>query len=459
VIASSTELAIELRKIVGHDHVLSENDLTAGYSVDWTGRFVGSTPIVVRPSDTEETASVVELLNRNSIPLIPQGGNTGLVGGSVPMSGEVLLSLKRLNTLEPVDGLALQVTVGAGATLAETQAHVREHDFEIGVDLAARDSCTIGGMIATNAGGINVLRYGAMREQLIGVEAVMSDGTVIKHLEGLEKDNTGYHLPSLLAGSEGTLAVITKARLRLRPQLPERVTALIAFESVHDAVTVSTRLRQKLPSLHALEAIFSSAMTLVSAHIGAQIPVGPNGKAWLLVEVASGTDPFEEFQQALQNCGDTILDVAVATDDRSRSNLWKFREQITEAIAVTGTPHKLDVTIGLSRLEKFIGEIPEVVKLADPNSLTYLFGHLGDGNVHVNVVGIDGSEPSNVVESAVLNYVASLGGSISAEHGIGTAKKSYLHLNRTSDELRFFRNIKMALDPNNIMHPNCLLSD
>ena len=229
VIASSPELAIELRKIVGHDHVLSENDLTAGYSVDWTGRFVGSTPIVVRPSNTEETASVVELLNRNSIPLIPQGGNTGLVGGSVPMSGEVLLSLKRLNALEPVDGLALQVTVGAGATLAETQAHVREHDFEIGVDLAARDSCTIGGMIATNAGGINVLRYGAMREQLIGVEAVMSDGTVIKHLEGLEKDNTGYHLPSLLAGSEGTLAVITKARLRLRPQLPDKSYRLDRF--------------------------------------------------------------------------------------------------------------------------------------------------------------------------------------------------------------------------------------
>jgi FAD/FMN-containing dehydrogenase len=153
------------------------------------------------------------------------------------------------------------------------------------------------------------------------------------------------------------------------------------------------------------------------------------------------------------------LDVAVATDDRSRSKLWQFREQITEAIAVTGTPHKLDVTIGLSRLEKFIDEIPKVVKRADPNSLTYLFGHLGDGNVHVNVVGIDGSEPSNVVESAVLGYVASLGGSISAEHGIGIAKKSYLHLNRTSDELRFFRNIKKALDPNNIMHPNCMLSD
>ena len=452
MIASSPELANELRKIVGHDHVLTENDLTAGYSVDWTGRFVGSTPIVVRPSNTEETASVVELLNRNSIPLIPQGGNTGLVGGSIPMSGEVLLSLKRLNTLEPVDDLALQVTVGAGVTLAQTQAHVRDHNFEIGVDLAARDSCTIGGMIATNAGGINVLRYGAMREQLIGVEAVMSDGTVIKHLEGLEKDNTGYHLPGLLAGSEGTLAIITKARLRLRPRLTEKVTALIA-------VAVSTRLRQKLPSLHALEAIFSSAMTLVSAHIGAQIPIGPNGKAWLLVEVASGTDPFEEFQQALQNCGDTILDVAVATDDRSRSKLWQFREQITEAIAVTGTPHKLDVTIGLSRLEKFIDEIPKVVKRADPNSLTYLFGHLGDGNVHVNVVGIDGSEPSNVVESAVLGYVASLGGSISAEHGIGIAKKSYLHLNRTNDELRFFRNIKKALDPNNIMHPNCMLSD
>ena len=209
----------EFESIVGASHALHEDELVASYSTDWTGRFKGSTPLVLRPGTTEEVAQILRVASDANVALVPQGGNTGLVGGSVPLRGEVVLSLLRLNVCEPVDVLAQQVTLGAGVTLAQAQNHVSPFNLAIGVDLAARDSCTIGGMIATNAGGINVVRYGPMRDQLLGVEAVTADGSSISHLEGLEKDNTGYHLPGLLAGSEGSLAVITKARLRLHPQI------------------------------------------------------------------------------------------------------------------------------------------------------------------------------------------------------------------------------------------------
>ena len=228
-----SDLGRKLRTVVGDNHLLQDADLTAGYSTDWTGRFQGHTPLVVRPANTFELAQVVILVAEAGLAIVPQGGNTGLVGGSVPLNGEIVVSTVRLDQCEAVDQLAQQVTLGAGVTLVQAQNHVASSSLVIGVDLAARDSCTIGGMIATNAGGINVLRYGAMREQVLGIEAVLADGSVISHLEGLEKDNTGYHLPSLLAGSEGTLAIITRARLRLHPYLPVRCTAMRLSSGFH----------------------------------------------------------------------------------------------------------------------------------------------------------------------------------------------------------------------------------
>ena len=211
----------EFERIVGANHALQEPDLTASYTTDWTGRFEGQSPVVLRPADTAQVAELVKVAAAAEISIVPQGGNTGLVGGSVPLNQEIIISTLRLNQCEPIDVLAQQVTVGAGVTLAALQSHASQRELDMGVDLAARDSCTVGGMIATNAGGINVVRYGAMRDQILGVEAVLSDGSIISHLEGLEKDNTGYSLPGLLAGSEGTLGIITKARLRLHPRLEE----------------------------------------------------------------------------------------------------------------------------------------------------------------------------------------------------------------------------------------------
>ena len=450
-------IAGDLAAIVGSAHVLRDPEVTQSYAIDWTRRFVGTTPIVVRPADTAETAAVMRVLSGAGIAIVPQGGNTGLVGGSVPTRGEAVVSLRRLTAREPVDELAAQVTLGAGVTLADAQAHAAATGLSVGVDLAARDSATIGGMVATNAGGINVLRYGAMRAQVLGIEAVLADGTVVSHLAGLEKDNTGYDLGGLLAGSEGTLGIITRVRLRLHPQLPERATALIAFASTDDAVAAAASLRRNVQSLHALEAVFGAAMSLVSAHLGTPPPSGPEGNAWLVAEAAGRTDPSDELAAGVAELGDLVLNAAVALDPGARQRLWAFRENVTEAISAAGIPHKLDVTLPAARLAEFVDGVPNVVLAADPDARPLLFGHLGDGNVHVNVLGPEGAEPREEVDDAVLRYVASLGGSISAEHGIGTAKLAQLHLNRSQAELAAFAAIKRALDPAKLLNPNVLL--
>ncbi|MDE0499339.1 MAG: FAD-binding oxidoreductase [Acidimicrobiaceae bacterium] len=457
----------ELADIVGPAHVLSDPEITAGYAIDWTRRFAGATPLVIRPGDTAETAAVMSSLAAARVPVVPQGGNTGLVGGSVPLAGEAVLSTRRLNVCEPVDELASQVTLGAGVTLTDAQAHAASSGLSVGVDLAARDSATIGGMVATNAGGINVLRYGAMRAQVVGIEAVLADGTVVSHLAGLEKDNTGYDLGSLLAGSEGTLGIITQVRLRLHPTQPERATALLAFETAADAVSAAAALRRSVASLHALEAVFEGAMALVSRHLGVAPPVGSLGDvshrspagdgAWLIAEAAARSDPSDELGAAVEEVDDLVVDAAVALDPAARQRLWAFRENVTEAISAAGIPHKLDVTLPAARLAEFVDGVPDVVRATDPDAQPLLFGHLGDGNVHVNVLGPGGAEPADEVDDAVLRYVAELGGSISAEHGIGTAKLAQLHLNRSKAELAAFGAIKRALDPARLLNPNVLL--
>jgi len=236
----------ELRQVVGAGLVL-DPEIVASFTTDWTGRFEGATRAVVRPASTAEVAGVIDVCRRHGIALVPQGGNTGLVGGSVPLHGEVVLSLRGLDDLGPVDEAAGQVTAGAGVTLADLQTTADAAGWAYGVDLASRQSATVGGTVATDAGGIHVLRYGDTRAQLLGVEAVLGTGAVVSHLGGLVKDTTGYHLPGLLCGSEGTLAVVTAARLRLVPPTPERTTALLAFDSAADAVAAAVVLRRALP--------------------------------------------------------------------------------------------------------------------------------------------------------------------------------------------------------------------
>jgi FAD/FMN-containing dehydrogenase len=445
-----------LRDVVG-DQVIVDHDLISSYVTDWTGRFVGTTLAVVRPASTDEVAGVVLVCRELGVPLVPQGGNTGLVGGSVPLHGEVILSLRRIDGLGPVDPAAGQVTAGAGVALSAVQQAARWAGWAYGIDLASRDSATVGGTIATNAGGTRVLRYGDTRAQVLGVEAVLGTGAVISHLGGLVKDNTGYHVPSLLCGSEGTLAVVTAARLRLVPAVSHRTVAILAFADVSHAVDASVHLRRSLTTLEAAELFLGAGLELVCSVTGMRTPFSAPSPAYLLVEVADRTDPTEALAEATGSLDRMVEEVVVATEPARRSDLWRYREAHTEAINTLGPPHKLDVTLPLGALAGFIDRVPGTVTDIAPGARTWLFGHVGDGNVHVNVTGL--APDDDRVDEGILQMVADAGGSISAEHGIGAAKRRWLDLSRTAAEISAFRDIKAALDPDGILNPHVLFPE
>src|SRR5690242_5316335 len=317
-----------LAGIVGEPHVLT-GDATAGYAVDWTGRFAGHTPAVVRPRDTAEVAAVLALCTDAGLAVVPQGGNTGLVGGGVPRHGEVVLSLTRLDRLGPVDQEAAQVTAGAGVTLGRVAA--ADPELDLGILIASRDSATVGGAVATNAGGVRVLRFGPMRAQLRGIEAVLADGTVVSHLAGLVRDNTGYDFPSLLAGSEGTLAVITQARLRLVPRLRDTVTALAGMGGLDEVHALARRAVREVPGLVSAEFFTSAGLDILVAHAGLAPPLpgkppqasgrrGPVPAAYLLLE-AAGPGALDDLAGVI---GDREAAVGESAADRAR--LWAYRE-------------------------------------------------------------------------------------------------------------------------------------
>jgi FAD/FMN-containing dehydrogenase len=451
--AGSQSIVDRLRRAVDGPVIVDE-DLLASYTTDWTGRFQGATAAVVQPGSTEEVAAVVLACRELGVALVPQGGNTGLVGGGVPRHGEVVVSLRRLDRIGAVDPLAGQVTAGAGVTLARLQEVTADTGWAYGVDLGSRGTATVGGMVATNAGGMRVLRYGDTRAQLLGVEAVLGTGRVVSHLGGLVKDNTGYHLPGLLCGSEGTLGIVTAARLRLVPAQPFRTAAVLAFPTVGDAVGASALLRRSLPSLEACELFLASGLDLVRSATGMPDPFTGTHAVYLLVEAASSTDPTTALGDAVASLPG-LEDAVVATDPVPRAALWRYRESMTEAINTLGAPHKLDVTLPAGSLAEFVDRVPGAVRAIVPEARTWLFGHAGDGNVHVNVTGL--APDDERVDDAVFALVSSYGGSISAEHGIGTAKRRWLPLARSEEEMEAFRAIKRALDPDGVLNPHVLL--
>jgi FAD/FMN-containing dehydrogenase len=446
------EFLSDCRDALGAAHVLVDADVTAGYAIDWTGRFRGSTPAVLRPGTTADVAEIVALARRHRVALVPQGGNTGLVGGGIPRVGEVVVSLGRLQRLE-VDETAAQATAGAGVPLAALQAAAAGARLAFGVDLGARDSATVGGMVATNAGGIRVLRYGAMRAQVVGVEAVLGTGAVVSRLAGLVKDNTGYDLAQLLCGSEGTLGIVTAARLRLVAPPGEVVTALVGTSSIAAAVDAAAVLRRSVAGLAALELMDGPSLRVVADHLAAPPPVAPDAGAYLLAEVDGPIDPVPALAAALDS-RPGVLEAAVATEAADRSRLWRWREAHSEVGATLGVVHKLDVTLPIAALAGFCADVVERVTRARPGAITLLFGHVGDGNVHVNVVGPPADDTA--IDDTVLGLVVERGGSISAEHGIGTAKKAWLARDRSPAEVDAMRAVKRALDPDGILNPNVL---
>ena len=454
---ADSALAGELAGIVGPRHVLTDPATMGSYETDWTRRFSGRAALVVRPGDTSEVAEVVRACARAGAAIVPQGGNTGLVGGSVPGdtgTPPVVLSTTRLTLLEPADPIAAQITAGAGVTLASLQGAAASAGMEFPVDLAARDSATVGGMIATNAGGLHVLRYGSMRAQVIGLEAVLADGSVVSRMGGLVKDNTGYDLSQLLVGSEGTLGIVTAARLRLAPRHPEKVVALLGLPDVQGALTVLGTLRRRVEGLQAAEIFFSDGLDLVREHASLPEPLPKRWAVYLVVECAGFVEQTGSLFGAFEDLDLDEQATAVAEDAAGQARLWAYRERHTEAVSAIGIPHKLDVTLPLSKLGEFEAAVRVAVSGAAPGSRLVLFGHAGDGNIHVNVVGPGPEDES--VDEAVLRLVASMGGSISAEHGIGRAKARWLELTRSPAEISALRAVKAALDPAGTLNPGVL---
>jgi FAD/FMN-containing dehydrogenase len=436
----------QLVNAIGAEHVLRVPDVMAAYVVDWTGRYQGNALCVVRPETVEQVSSILHACNIAGVGVVPQGGNTGLVGGSVPApdSGAVVLSLTRLNSMGPVDPVTGQVSVGAGVTLAALHAHAKAAGWSFGVDLAARDSATIGGMVATNAGGIHVVGNGMMRKQVLGIEAVLATGEVIRSMSGLAKNNTGYDLTQLLCGSEGTLGVITEVSLQLiRPRSTELILA--GCDSVNAALAIASRFTGQLA---AAEIMDRSGIVSVSRVTGITVPFPT--PFHVLVEVSGGVsaDSLEDLEH-----------VTLAMDSRDRENYWALRERITEAMAVecTGVSHKLDISVPLADLDTVYREITTYLDQPGVRDVV-LFGHLMDGNFHVFfTTDTDGSD-EEALDIAVLELVAAHGGSISAEHGVGHMKADHLHLSRSSAEIAAMRGIKAALDPQGILNPGVLFT-
>lgn len=442
-------LVAALRACVGDDHVLVDDDLRAGYEIDWLRQWEGRARCVVRPADTAQVAAVVRACAAEGTPIVTQGGNTGLVGGSVPRGGEVLLSTRRLDALGPVDVAAQQVTAGAGVTIEALQQHARAAGLDFAVDWGARASATVGGAVSTNAGGSRVVRFGTMRSQVMGIEAVFADGSVVSDLHGLPKQTAGPHLPSLLVGSEGTLAIVTAARLRLVPWYRSTAAALVACDSLVDAVAMLPELRA-VPSLDAVELLMPEALSVACRHLGVAPPLDPaSAGAFVMIDCAAHRDPADDLLGVL---GDRRGVLALGAQ---RHELFDIRDHVTIAIGALGTPVKLDVAVPVEHLDRLVRRVRAALARLAPAAELIVFGHLAEGNLHVNVLGAGDAGPA--VKDEVLTAAIDLGGTISAEHGIGVAKADWLERLHGPEHVAVLRAVKDALDPQGLLNPGVLL--
>jgi FAD/FMN-containing dehydrogenase len=446
--------------------VLSEAEEVAAYTTDWTRKFSGVAPAVLRPRDTDEVVRCVLACRKLGLALVPQGGNTGLVGGSVPRDGEVVLSLSRLNGIESFDAASATVQVQAGVVLQALHEDLAGRGCVFPVDLGARGSCQIGGMIATNAGGIKVLRYGHMREQVLGLEVVLADGTVLSNLNSLKKNNTGLDLKHVFIGSEGVLGIITRAVLQARPAPQALQTALLALDTRERLPELLTLLRERLRGLSSLEIITRDSIALYKEiEAGTQAPFDKDYAACVIVEEETGAGKNERdgFLERLSGVIESGLaaDAVVAESDTQARSIWRLRDGVTEAISRAGLTHKFDVTVPPGALPGFLNEMERFGEEAG-GLRTLLFGHLGDGNVHVNMI----QQPELAADEfytkgpalaeRIYGLVAELKGSISAEHGIGIAKRAYLNHSRTAEEIALMRGMKQLLDPEGLLNPGVL---
>jgi FAD/FMN-containing dehydrogenase len=462
----------QLRRICGQAHVLTEGDLSA-WEVDWRKRSYGKALAVVRPGNTEEVAQVVKACLAARVSLVPQGGNTGLVVGSTPddSGSQLVLSLQRLRAVREIDAANLTITVEAGCVLQHLQEAALQAGFLFPLSLAAEGSCTIGGNLATNAGGTQVLRYGNARELCLGLEVVTAAGEVWHGLSGLRKDNTGYDLRDLYIGSEGTLGVITAATLKLYPLPAARLTAWAAVASMDEAVDLLGLAQQHLgASLTGFEVMGQFALSLVVKHFAQlKVPFHDSAAFGVLLECSdqeSETHARAQFERLLEAALENgcVSDAVVAESLAQARQLWHVRESIPLAQAEEGLNIKHDISVPVSRIPEFVRNTDTLLQQALPGVRLVNFGHLGDGNLHYNVQAPAGGdaaaflrEHEDEVNTLVFDTVQRFGGSISAEHGVGTLKVSKLEHHKSPVALGLMRSIKTAFDPHKLMNPGKVL--
>ncbi len=448
----------ELKKIVGPKGWTTDPMDIEPRVVDWRAEVQGATPIVVSPATTKEVSAVVRVCADNGIGVVPQGGNTGMCAGAVPdESGtQVVLSLARMNAIVAVDAANFSMHVEAGCILENVQKAAENADRLFALSLGAEGSCQIGGNLSTNAGGINVLRYGTARAQVLGLEAVLADGSVVSSLRSLRKDTAGYDLKQLFIGSEGTLGIITAATLRLYPNPGPKSSALIALNSCDDAVRLLGFLRTIFAdTIDAFELISAYVFGLLEKHIpGAVLPFEIGSPWYVLAEISNGGDE-ERLQNALIDAAkaELLLDAVVAKNTAESDEFWRMRHSVAEAERAEGEALKHDVAVPVSRIEEFLRRGDRLLADLVPDAQLIVFGHVGDGNLHYNVALPVGSQDGAKVTAAVYELVTDMGGSFSAEHGVGRLKREYLPRFRGSGEIELMRTLKCALDPRGILNP------
>ncbi len=462
----------QCRSTVGASHVLTEAADKAGYLTDWRQRFTGAALAVIKPGSSAEVAAIVKLCNQFQVPVVPQGGNTGLVLGSVPdQSGNaIVLSLTRLNRIRDIDTINNTMVAESGCILKNVQDAAADAGRLFPLSLAAEGSCTIGGNLSSNAGGTAVLRYGNARELCLGVEVVTPQGEIWNGLRGLRKDNTGYDLRDLYIGAEGTLGIITAAVLKLYPQPRAQLTALAAMRTPEDALKLLTLARQRCgDALTGFELMSQLCLQLVHRHFPQlRAPFAESHSQYVLLELSdseseehAGMMLEELFANALE--ADVIQDAIAASSLAQSESLWHLREHIPLAQAEEGKNIKHDIAVPISRIGEFITNTDQLLQQQFPGCRMVTFGHLGDGNLHYNVSAPEGNaDDAFIARQAEINRVVHdsvhrFGGSISAEHGLGALKREEILRYKSELEIRLQKTIKQALDPLNLMNPGKLI--
>ena len=465
--ANYTQFLETLSAVAGRDGVLTGAD-AAPYGKDWRGRYANEALAVVFPSDTQQVSEVVKLCVTNKISIVPQGGNTSLCGGSVPLAGpipQIIINLSRMNRIRALDAINYTMTVEAGCKLESLYAAPEAVDrlFPLGLTAVA-PHCEIGGNLSTNAGGINVLRYGTARNLVLGLEVVLPDGRIWDGLRSLRKDNTGYDLKQLFIGAEGTLGIITAAVVKLYPLPKSMAVACIAVQDPAVAVALLAHLRARCgDTIDAFEFISRTSLDLVLKHIpDAREPFGKKYE-WLIVTRLTDVLPValdDALRAALESFGAGIAEFEVTTDKAYAERWWKLRKNVAEAQKAEGISIKHDISVPLSRVAEFLAEADAALQAAFPGIRIVAFGHMGDGNIHYNASMPDAAQNKVFIQQheqevrrMVHDITAGLEGSVAAEHGVGQLKRKELPLYKSEVEMELMRSIKKTLDPQGLMNP------